>query len=202
MLAGNIQHRQENKSPTHKSENKTEYVLKFPTGDVKLEISSGNKFTFFDNNVLVGSYTIDNIISYLSGSLTDSKLIEMTLVKINNGDIQIIKTSPLVSELDILILLNKLLKKISSNNPNVVKFTYKLIEHTLSVIAHISQQENISEELKNKLVRYSIGLMYGLTQFLNYNMTQINEKYSKMLSSLEQLKQVEEKLEQKLINMK
>ena len=124
----------------------------------------------------------------------------MTLVKINNGDIQIVKTSPLVLEIDILILLNKLLKKISSNNPNVIKFTCKLIEHTLSVIAHLSQQENISEELKNKLVRYSIGLMYGLTQLLNHSMTQMNEKYSKMLTSMEQLKQVEEKLERKLEN--
>ena len=67
MLAGNIQPRQETGFSSHKQENKTEYVLKFPTGNVKLEISSDDKFTFFDNNVLVGSYTINDIVNYLSG---------------------------------------------------------------------------------------------------------------------------------------
>lgn len=215
-----IKHEQDNiVHTTHKNPNTSkEYLLQYPIGIMKVKIDD-NKFVFRDHNdILIGQYVLDDIIYYIlqnsmKHKILDAsikKLIEITICKPNNDNcIKLNIISPFMNDIDILIILNKLFKNfdfsIIRNETDIQvikKFIYSLIEHTINVITTISKQlKNSNDEiLKNKLMKYCTSLVYRLTYFLNENITSSEKKYGSLLSTINTLKNIEEKIENKLSN--
>ena len=158
------------------------------------------------------------------------KLIELTICKASKGEyiFRLNTTSPFMNDIDLLMILNKIFKNFETHQINkfipensavgqshlgvpihddkslkvIRSFIYSLIEHTINIISVISKQlkDGCDETLKNKLMRYSIGLVYKMTQYLNSEITSSELKYKSMLSSVEMLSKVENKMENELIN--
>lgn len=211
-----------------------EYLLQYSSGTITVNVSDENKFLFYDSNhILIGQFTIDDVINYILQSHTNDivpdhsqlsnvqsmkKLIETSIcTRLPNGDFKLNTTSPFMNDIDLLMIVNKLLKHfektnlqtfISSSNVNTSKliklFIYTMTEHTLNVISIISKQlkNSTDEKLKLKLVRYSIGLVYRLTQYLNSTIVETENNYNKIMSSIDSLKATETTIENKLESLK
>ena len=148
--------------------------------------------------------------------ISTKKLIELTVCKSSNdGDVfKLNITSPFMNDIDLLMILNKLFKnfetyqihKFVTQNDNdrslkiIRSFIYSLAEHTINIISIISKQlkDSCDEMLKNKLMRYSIGLVYKLTQYLNSEIISSESKYKSILSTVETLKNIEDKMENEI----
>lgn len=173
-----------------------EYKLLFPepTGIITTKIDDAT-FTFLkaDQSVM-GTLTVKNIVDYVSNISLDPNeqklldLIMFTQKKLNTA-------SPFLNNLDILFILNRQIK----NFPEVKQFAYSLLEHTLNTIAIASHQmKDISEEVKQKLMRYSIGIMYQMTQYLSTSLSTYETKYTELNTSIEEIKKTNNTIEQKI----
>jgi hypothetical protein len=145
------------------------------------------------------------------------KLIELTICKASNEEdvFKLNTTSPFMNDIELLMILNKMFKNfetyqihkfVTANDYRslkiIRKFIYSFIEHTINIVSIISKQltDGNDETLKNKLMRYSIGLVYKLTQYLNSEITSSETKYKSMLSTVESLRTIEDKMESEITN--
>jgi hypothetical protein len=216
-----------------------EYFLQYPIGILKVKVLENDKFLFHDyNNVFIGQYTIGDIINYVVETVNPTagntmkldtptkKLIELTICKHvdDSSKFKLNGMSPFMNDIDLLIILNKMLKNFETNNihkfvsqhnignnpeqPQIIgdssynvdiirKFIYSFVEHTINIISTISNQlkdgNNIT--LKNKLMGYSISLVYRLTQYMSASIISSENKYLSILSTVETLKSIEEKMQ-------
>lgn len=191
-----------------------------PIGNIRVKISPEKKFLFHNQgNVFIGQLSIHDIVNYIIKKSPDAvipedtsvKMIELTLGKKANNIFQLNEKSPFLNDIDLLMILNKLLKqfeemeihnfvKCESDLNIIQKFLYELTEHTLDVIQIISQhiKNGENELLKKKLMRYSVGLVYHLTQHLNARITTTINQMEKINGSLHELETLEKNIELKL----
>lgn len=148
--------------------------------------------------------------------VSTKKLIELTVCKASNGEdvFKLNTTSPFMNDIDLLMILNKIFKNFETHQIHkfvtqddrslkiIRSFIYSLTEHTINIISIISKQlkDGHDETLKSKLMRYSIGLVYKLTQYLNSEIISSESKYKSMLSTVETLKNIEDKMENEITN--
>lgn len=202
-----------------------EFLLQYPIGLLKVKIDD-NKFIFHDyDDVFIGQFSINDLINYVAKlpniEPATRKLIELTICKYatNNMtigyDIKLNKSSPFMSDIEILMKLNKLLKHFEANEiynlndfasheailKNIRIFIYSIVEHTLDVISIVSKQlkSGSNDVLKNKLMRYSVGLVYRLTQYLNASINSSESKYNELQTTMQRLLETENKLASHMI---
>lgn len=197
--------------------NEKEFKLQYPVGIMTVKVLDNNKFLFYDyNNIFIGQYVVDDIINYILENknidISTKKLIELTICKASDNEdvFKLNTTTPFMNDIDLLMILNKMFKNFETlqiqNDERTIKiirsFIYSLTEHTLNIISIISKplKDGYDETLKNKLMRYSIGLVYKLTQYLNSEITSSESKYKSILSTVEALKNIEDKIENQIIN--
>lgn len=146
---------------------------------------------------------------------TKKKLIELTICKyaIDTNKLILNVTSPFMNEIELLLILNKMFSKLNSEYINditngsdimqemVYKISYSIMEHTINKISILSQQLKNSDDhiLKNKLIGYSISLIYKMTQFGINKLDAVSGKYRTLNSTLDKLMLVENELNAKIL---
>jgi len=190
-----------------------EYLLTYPFGLMKIKIQNEQTFLFSDdNNTFIGQFTLNDIISYIS-SITEQldptakKLIELTICKYEDTNLKLNTESVFMNDIELLIILNRMFKNIesqpTSENNNVKRFIYLLLEHTIMVLLNVSKQlkDNTDDALKQKLMRCSIGLVYRLTQHLNMALLETKNDCQNMITTIDKIKTIEENIETKITNI-
>lgn len=225
-----LERQEESRIPTH-IDSKI-YTLIFPIGTLKIKISGDTFLFHDQNEIYMGQFSIEDIILYVSqfNSQADipdeqdkldernKRLIELAICKkvdITQNKIELCVNSPFMNDIEILMILNKYFKRFEetsiqkySSNEKKIKvirnLIYAVITHTINTITIISKQikHSDNEKLKNKLMKYSIGLVYRLTQYLNASIIQTESKFGDIFNAVEKLKVVEEKLESKVNEIK
>lgn len=108
--------------------------------------------------------------------------------------------SKLMNDVDFLIILIRILKKINTiRDSGIDEFICTLSEHTITLIATKSYGTDIDTETKNKLIKYSTGLVYFTIQHLKKYLNVVETKYDSLKMTLENIKGTENRLE-KIIN--
>ena len=108
--------------------------------------------------------------------------------------------SKLMSDVEFLIILIRILKKINTiHESGIDEFICTLSEHTITLIATKSFDADIDTETKNKLIKYSTGLVYFTTQYLKKYLKVVETKYDSLKMTLDNIKETENRLE-KIIN--
>jgi hypothetical protein len=153
---------------------------------------------------------------------TTKKLIESTICENAQTDNCKLKlSSPFMNDIEILIELNKMLKtyeettmkQLITNNitnnmdhsTNKIKiFIHKIAEHTLNIITFISKKikHDDNEKLKSKLLRYSIGLVYRLSQYVSTEILDNEKNFNDLLKTVDELKSLEVEIKDKLDTIK
>lgn len=188
------------------------FTLTYPDEDVYLIIND-NFFVFEKlNGTEIDKFTIQNVIEYIfdKSNTTHQPIIEKVFFRILPDDnCELVNNSPFLNDIDVLIAINKQLidhDAVNAQNYDDIKkdklrkFICIMLEHTLGVISLISDtiKNTPNEKLKYKLMRYSTGIVYKMTQYLQQSLNSCNTSYKSLLSTVDNLKHVEDKLEQQL----
>jgi hypothetical protein len=157
-------------------------------------------FSFYDNKKShLGSFTIKQLLKYIvqdneflvnTGMGTSQAIIETFICKNQQNKIRIYDhiASIFMGNLEMLIKLNNSLfkyekmfekmfeKDISMCNKKcllkIKAFNFTLLNHTLKIISTISNEYNMNNvEIKNKLLRYSVGIVYRLINYIRERFT-------------------------------
>lgn len=191
------------------------FDLQFPAGYLQVEINNDETFNFKDkDNIVKGQYGIEHIIKYITQSidprneiLKDTnmadahKIIEQTLIKFVNTDGKLVPTllsnreSPMLKELDVLKVLNKMFKKIETTDETknylmcgntqlcnqadrlVKKITFDVLDRTMNVIAQLTP-DVADQKLKEKIMKYSIGLIYRMVKTMDNEFQTLVDRYN------------------------
>lgn len=129
-----------------------------------------------------------------------------------------IKT-PFMGNINVLMIIYKMLKNfesmelehmLSSVENKVAKetiyrtiklFNYTFVEHLLKVIAYISAQikdDSSKASLREKLLQYSVSLVYSTSQYINSELTQMKSKFTSLNNGLEEIKSNQTLLKQSI----
>lgn len=154
-----------------------------------------NKFIFTDDQL----FSINDIVNYFSTSTGANKELIKSKVGINDQQ-SITLLSPTEStfmgNVDMLVILNNGLytqPQQTQQTNSLKKFKYLLLNHTLNIISSESDSTTISDERKQKLSKYSVGIVYQLTQYIHADMktlTEENEKLAGLMANNNKLKEL------------
>jgi len=194
-----------------------EFSLQYPQpfGNIKIKLTHNNQFIFSNNNNdFIGQFEMNDVFSLIKNTQNNidaksKQLIEMTILSSINGNFKINTTSPFMNDIDLLIELNKISQKyeetISQTDDNKIvrRFICMLIEHTLNTISIVSKKlkDTQYDKLKNKLMRYSTGLVYKLTYYIQLSLVTSEKQYLDLKNTIEQIQTIENKLEQKITSL-
>jgi hypothetical protein len=153
-------------------------------------------FSFYDNKKShLGSFTIKQLLKYIvndddflsnTGMGTSSAIIETFICNIQQNKIRIYDhiASIFMGNLEMLIKLNNSLfkyEKLFEKDINICNkkcllkikaFNFTLLNHTLKIISTISNEYKMNNvEMKNKLLRYSVGIVYRLINYIRERFT-------------------------------
>lgn len=190
----------------------------FPDGIMKIKLMPTDALMFSNTaSIYIGQYTINDIFNYLFGTkqldTTTITLIEKTIcTKTNDDRIFELKTSsPMLFDIDILVILNKLLAKFENTgiaeydekNAKIIRiFICQLLSHTLNVIAKLSHEIKHKEisvgndsVMKAKLIKKSIGIVFRLSQYANKNITEATQKYEQLMSTIKRVEETKTKID-------
>jgi len=155
-------------------------------------------------------------------------MLEISIFKKNDTNIcEIYTNSPFMKDISIMRFLIKVLenylrekfgiinfvnfdehvnqknKQTHDNLSLVIKFIYSIMEHTLNIFdvasKAIHEKKLGTDNVKLKLTRYSVGLIYKMMKYLNASILLSEKKYKNIIDTLDELKIVEDKLENKII---
>lgn len=197
-----------------------EFSLQYPLplGNIKVKLPHNQHFIFSKNTgEYIGQFEINDIFTLIKNykeqkniQMPNKDLIEMTIITSTpDKNFKINSTSPFMNDIDLLIELNKIFQKyeesqIQSVDIKLIRgFICMLIEHTLNTISIISKKIKDSnyDTLKNKLMRYSTGLVYKLTYYIQLSIISSEKQYSEIKNTVEQLQMIENKIEQKITSL-
>lgn len=200
-----------NKNPQIKIKN---WILSYATGNINISLI-GEIFTFYNpDNTIIGNISFEDIMNYVSERLdivneVTKKLIESTICITTKNGTHTLITSPFMTNIDILFALNNIIKLNDDKiliNKNIRLFVINLLEHTLNIIATISKKVNDAQDdnnkFKNKLVKYSVGIVFRLTQYISKELVDNNIQYDKMLLTLESFNLLENELKNTITTLK
>jgi hypothetical protein len=130
--------------------------------------------------------------------------------------------SPFMGNLDLLIRLNnsfcnyehkELLLDISTMQNDktqyniklsIKQFIYLLINHTLKIIAIASeeiQNDNTQEQMKQKLLKYSVALTYRISSFMKEHLDNYNNQYKLLYEQMQKLANIKSTINTKINNL-
>lgn len=178
-----------------------EYKLQYPepTGTITV-ILDDDKFIFNDmTGTQIGIITINDIVNYINNTAmatTIKNLLELTIF--DKKDKTTLNTrSPFMNNLEILFVLNRLFKTISQSE--IKPFIYSLLEHTLNTIALASHQmKDMPDSMKQKLMKYSIGIVYQMMQCISTSLMTHEQHYSNLLKSQDEINKTIASLNEKI----
>lgn len=84
---------------------------------------------------------------------------------------------------------------------NIKLFGFTLVEHVLQILSNISltlKDDKTNIQLKEKITRYSIGLVYESTKYVNSELTDLRMKYTLLNNGIEEIKNISALLQQKI----
>ena len=139
------------------------------------------------------------------------KILEVTIFKKNDSNICELYTNSLFMK-DISVMrffinvLEKYTNKKLGDNKNVdntiIKFTYSIMEHTLNMFESASKEikdkQLGNQNVKIKLTNYSTSLVNKMLKYLGISISLTEKKYKDVITTLDELKVVEDKLENKI----
>jgi len=153
-------------------------------------------FSFYDNKKShLGSFAIKQLLKYITNDNnflssismgTSSSIIETFICNTQQNKIRIYDhiASIFMGNLEMLIKLNNSLfkyEKIFEKDSNICNkkcllkikaFNFTLLNHTLKIISTISNEYKTNNiEIKNKLLRYSVGIVYRLVNYIRERFT-------------------------------
>ena len=192
-----------------------EFSLQFPQpfGVVKVQLTHNDQFVFLNSTTeFMGQFDINNVFSIIKKTQNNidektKQLIEMTILTTGiDNKFKLNATSPFMNDIDILIELNKIAQKNavslspSDDNKIIHRFVCMLIEHTLNTISIVSKKlkDTQYDNLKNKLMRYSTGLVYKVTCYIQQSLISSEKQYSELKNTMEQIKTIETRIEQQI----
>jgi hypothetical protein len=130
--------------------------------------------------------------------------------------------SPFMGNLDLLIKLNNSFFKYESNELmndimtvnnekiqynlkiSIKQFIYLLINHTLKIVSIASEDiknDPSQNEMKNKLLKYSVALTYRISNFMKEHIDNYNVQYKKLYGNLEKLINMKKIINNKVNNL-
>lgn len=142
----------------------------------KLKYNNKNKYT----DIILLDYST-------SGFMGDIDL----LIKLNN-QLHKYQTKQLYADLSNVDIENKI--KIEQN---IKKFIFILLNYTLQLISIVSSKDN-NKELKEKLVNYSIGIVYRINIFVQEQLKIINNQNKNIKESIDMNIELKKDLNDKL----
>jgi len=182
-------------------------------------------FNFFSNdkqNTSIGCFSILQLIKYIVSteclcnvSFDTSISAINTFVCIKNEDGIIIHDhikSPFMGNLDTLIKLNNLLymhessnifDDLDENNKNdcIVSlkiFNFSLLNHTLKIITSASRNKNITDDIKKKLLNYTVGIVYRMTIYTKNQVEKNMRHVNLTINNIKKIKLIRNDINDKL----
>ncbi len=130
--------------------------------------------------------------------------------------------SPFMGNLDLLIRLNNCFcnyehkellldiatlhnEKIQYNiKLSIKQFIYLLINHTLKIISIASEEiknDPIQEQMRQKLLKYSVALTYRISSFMKEHLDNYNNQYKSLYEQMQKLANIKNTINNKINNL-
>jgi hypothetical protein len=186
-------------------ETQNKYKFDIPQDNITIIIGENDNFIAQNmNGENIITFNITDILSTLEHTLlnpTIKTFIEKYICTKENNIISITQ-SQLTNDIEFLITLNKILRK-NSVQYDTEDFLYILTEYTINLIANKSYEliSSTDEMYKNKLIKYSTGLVYFSTQHLQKYIKLIESKYDGLYTTMTNIKETIYKLEKNINKM-
>lgn len=193
-----------------------------------------------ENNILLGCFTMADLVKYLNNSYDTEKqflnkknktkeyhrameiikkiIFKLEYNKTTNYTNIILNDSAFMKDIELLIKLNNYIYEYQNKNfqtdlfgvnldnkikmeKNTKKFILLLLNHTLKQISIISEtlkDNNNKKELKEKMLDYSIGLVYRINLIVKEQMTTLNKENKSIKKSIDENIMIKKELNNKL----
>lgn len=186
-----------------------------PKNDYSIMIKNmGNVFTIYDkNNISLGTFTIENIINYISGNKNNNdNLISNFIIKdLNTLELHDFTTSPLMGNIDTLLKLSALMEKHSKtyydkiyniNNQSTILdrikiFNYNLNTMLLKLLSNVGGN-NINANSKINLIKYSVAIMNKITSYTKNKLDSLNDNNETLYNSLKMCQELRQSTNNKM----